>query len=71
MRTNLVIDDNLLKQAMRVSGLSTKGDVVNRALYEYVQNRTRRDLKELRGKIRFAEGYDYKLHREGSQDDTS
>lgn len=53
-----------------VSGLSTKGEVVNRALYEYVQNRTRRDLKELKGKIRFAEEYDYKLHREGSQDDT-
>ena len=65
MRTNIVIDDNLIEQAMRVSGLSTKKDVVNRALYEFVQRRTRRDLAELHGKIKFADDYDYKAKREG------
>ncbi len=70
MRTNIVIDDELIKQAMRVSGLSTKKEVVNRALYEFVQNRSRKDLRDLRGKIRFAEGYDHKVYREGRQNDT-
>lgn len=65
MRTNIVIDSNLMEQAMRVSGLSTKKEVVNRALLEFVQRHTRKDLAELQGKIRFAEEYDYKAKREG------
>ncbi len=65
MRTNIDIDDELMDQAMRLSGLSTKKEVVKKALRDFVQNKSRKDLKELSGKIRFAEGYDYKLHREG------
>lgn len=65
MRTNIVIDDNLIKQAMRVSGLTTKKDVVNRALVEFVQRHTRKDLNELQGKIKFADNYDYKALRKG------
>lgn len=70
MRTNIVIDDELMEKAMRISGLSTKKEVVNKALHEFVQNRSRRDLKELRGKIQFADGYDYKLLRKDRQNDT-
>jgi len=65
MRTNIVIDDKLMEQAMRVSGLSTKKEVVDRALSEFVQRHTRKDLLELRGKIQFADNYDYKAMREG------
>lgn len=65
MRTNIVIDDNLMEQAMRLSGLSTKKEVVERALLEFVQRRTRRDLAELQGKIRFVDDYDYRAGREG------
>jgi len=63
MRTNIVIDDKLMEQAMRLSGLSTKKDVVNSALREFVERRTRKNLAELQGKIQFAEGYDYKTMR--------
>lgn len=63
MRTNVVIDDKLMEQAMRVSGLSTKKDVVDRALQEFVQRHTRKDLSELRGKIQFCDNYDYKALR--------
>ncbi len=70
MRTNIVIDDELMKIAMHISGLSTKKEVVNMALHEFVQNRSRKDLKELRGKILFADGYDYKSHRKDRQNDT-
>ncbi len=65
MRTNIVIDDNLMEQAMRLSGSSTKKDAVERALLEFVQRRTRKDLAELQGKIKFADDYDYKTKREG------
>jgi len=69
VRTNIVIDDELMEKAMIISGLSTKKEVVNKALLEFVQNRSRRDLKELRGKIQFADGYDYKSLRKDRQDD--
>jgi len=64
MRTNIVIDDALIEQAMRVSGLSTKKDIVAIALKEFVERRARKDLADLCGKISFAEDYDYKLLRE-------
>lgn len=70
MRTNVVIDDSLMKQAMQLSGLSTKKEVVDRALFEFVQRRSRKDLAELRGKIKFADDYDYKENRKGRQDGT-
>jgi Arc/MetJ family transcription regulator len=65
VRTNIVIDDNLMEQAMRISGLTTKREVVDRALVEFVQRHARKDLKELQGKIAFADNYDYKAMRKG------
>jgi Arc/MetJ family transcription regulator len=65
MRTNIVIDSKLIEQAMLASGLTTKKDVVDRALREFVQRHTQKDLAELRGKIQFADDYDYKALREG------
>jgi len=65
MRTNIDIDDELIKEAMRISGLRTKKEVVHRALQEFVQRHARKDLAELRGKIRFDENYDYKAMRQG------
>lgn len=64
MRTNIDIDDELMRQALAVSGLATKKDVVHDALKEYVERRTRKDLKELRGRITFAEDYDHRAMRE-------
>lgn len=65
MRTNIVIDDTLMKKALEVSGLKTKKEVVEKAITEFVERRTRKDLKELRGKIQFADNYDYRTMREG------
>ncbi len=65
LRTNIVIDDKLMEEAMRVSGLSTKKEVVDRALSEFVERHTRKDLRELMGKIQFADNYDYKAMRKG------
>ncbi len=65
MRTNIVIDDDMMVRAMDVSGLKTKKEVVERAVIEVVENRTRKDLSDLRGKIQFADGYDYVALRKG------
>ncbi|MDH7513298.1 MAG: type II toxin-antitoxin system VapB family antitoxin [Clostridiales bacterium] len=63
MRTNIMIDDALMKEALRLSGMKTKRDVVHRALEEFVRNLKKRDLREIRGKIQFATDYDYKRMR--------
>jgi Arc/MetJ family transcription regulator len=63
MRTNIVIDDQLLAEALRLSRAKTKKEVVHKALLEFVRNKKKLNLKELKGRVRFAEGYDYKKMR--------
>lgn len=63
MRTNVVIDDKLIQEALRLSNLKTKKELIHKALEEFIQNRKRLDLREVRGKIQFAERYDYKKMR--------
>lgn len=65
MRTNIVIDDEIMRTAMEVSGIRTKKGVVEQAIREFVARRTRKSLVDLRGKIRFADDYDYTALREG------
>ena len=65
MRTNIVLDDNLVKEAFKYSRAKTKKELINQALKEFVENKIRGDLLELEGKIEFSEGYDYKSMREG------
>ena len=57
------IDEETMKQAFSVSDLKTKKEIVEQALKEFVRSRTRKDLTELRGKIRFADCYDYEAVR--------
>jgi len=63
MRTNIVIDDRLMAEAQKVSKIKTKRELVETALREFITNRRRRDLRDLRGKISFREDYDYKEMR--------
>jgi Arc/MetJ family transcription regulator len=65
MRTNIDIDDALLKQAFRFSQAKTKKELIHQALKEFVENRRRLNLSELEGKIEFVDKYDYKSMREG------
>lgn len=65
MRTNIVLDDELVEEAFRHSDAKTKRESVDRALREFVANHQRKDIRELRGKISFHPGYDYKALREG------
>jgi Arc/MetJ family transcription regulator len=65
VRTNIVLDDELVEEAFRLADVKTKRELVDLALREFVANRRRRDIRELRGKIKFHPGYDYKKLREG------
>jgi len=63
MRTNIVIDDKLMREAFRYATVSTKRELVELALMEFVQNHKRRDIRELKGKIKIDPAYDYKSQR--------
>jgi Arc/MetJ family transcription regulator len=65
MRTNIVIDNELVKEAMELTGIKTKRELVNLALQELVVNRKQKDLRDLKGIILFDESFDYKAAREG------
>jgi Arc/MetJ family transcription regulator len=63
MRTNIVIDDNLLADAFSVSGAKTKKELIHEALRQYVQLKRRKDLTALAGKVEFLTDYDHKKLR--------
>jgi len=51
MRTNIVIDDDLMKEAMALCNLNTKKAVVETGLKLLVQIKKQERLKNLRGKL--------------------
>ena len=67
MRTNIILEDSLVKEALKYSGAKTKRELIHQALEEFVKNRRCRNLLDLAGKIEFAEGYDYKSLRAGKR----
>lgn len=50
MRTNIELNDDLVKQALRISKLKTKKDVVHEALKQYVASLKKKELLSLREK---------------------
>jgi Arc/MetJ family transcription regulator len=64
MRTNIVIDENLLEEAFSVSEAKTKKDLIHEALRELVRLRKRKDLTELAGTVEFYKDFDHKKLRE-------
>jgi Arc/MetJ family transcription regulator len=63
VRTNIVIDDDLLSEAFSVSQAGTKKELVHEALKALIQLRKRKDLTELAGTIRFHKDFDHKKLR--------
>jgi Arc/MetJ family transcription regulator len=60
MRTNVVLSDELVDEAFRYSQqISTKKELLETAIKEYVDNRKRKNIKVLKVKIKFREDYDY------------
>ena len=51
MRTNIIIDDKLMKRAMDVSGAKTKRATVEKALNLLVRIKNQQKIKALKGKL--------------------
>ena len=51
MRTNIVIDEELMKKGIRYMGLRTKKELVNYALRELIQRKERKEILRLKGKL--------------------
>jgi Arc/MetJ family transcription regulator len=51
MRTNIVIDDTLMHEALKSSGLNTKKDAVEKGLRLLIKQNQQQAIRKLRGKI--------------------
>ena len=53
MRTNIVIDDKLMAEALRVSGCKTKKEAVEAGLKLLVQRNDQQEIRRLRGRLKW------------------
>ena len=51
MRTNIVIDDDLMADALKATGLSTKREAVEQGLKLLVRQNQQQSIRKLRGKL--------------------
>lgn len=51
MRTNIVIDDELVEEARKLTGIKTKKALVDLALRELVARKRRKGILSLEGKV--------------------
>lgn len=51
MRTNIVIDDKLMKEVLRATGLKTKREAVELGLRTLVRLRRQEEIRRFRGKL--------------------
>ena len=51
MRTNIVIDDDLMRATLAATGLNTKREVVEEGLRTLLRLRRQESIRELRGKV--------------------
>ncbi len=65
MRTNIDLDEKLINEAFKYTGVKTKKELVSVALQEFIETHRRKNLADLKGEISFYEDYDYKKMREG------
>ncbi len=53
MRTNIVIDDRLMQDALRTTGLKTKREAVELGLRTLLRLRRQARIRSLRGKLKW------------------
>ncbi len=53
MRTNIVIDDKLMKETLRLTGLKTKREAVELGLRTIVRLRKQDEIRRFRGKLKW------------------
>jgi Arc/MetJ family transcription regulator len=60
MRTNIYLEEELIRECRKLSDLKTKKEIVNSALKEYVRLLKRRKMLEFEGKIEWEGNLDEK-----------
>jgi Arc/MetJ family transcription regulator len=53
MRTNIVIDDKLMTDALKASGLKTKKEAVEQGLKLLVRRSQQQEIRKLRGRVKW------------------
>ncbi len=62
-RTNIVIDEVLMKKALKATGIKTQKEIVDFALKELIRRESQKKILELKGSVKW-EG-DIKERRKG------
>ncbi len=58
MRTNIVIDDNLMIDALQVTGLKTKREAVELGLKTLIRLKKQEEIKQFKGKLKWDDNLD-------------
>ena len=66
MRTNIVLDEKLIKEAMKLANVKTKREAVEIALRHFVHSGKQKRLLDLYASRGVRGDYDYKQTRAGS-----
>lgn len=53
MRTNIVIDDQLMADALKVTGVATKREAVELGLKTLIRLKKQEEIKKLRGRLKW------------------
>ena len=53
MRTNIVLDENLIERAQKLTGIKTKREVVQEALRTLILLREQAEVRQFRGKLKW------------------
>ena len=69
MRTNIVLDDRVVEEAMKLTAVRTNREVVYLALRELVARRRQRSLRDLVGRDLIDPDYDVQRVRREMADD--
>ena len=54
LRTNIELDDNLVREGLKLTRKKTKKDLVNHALRELVSRLKRKKLLDLEGRVKWS-----------------
>ncbi len=63
MRTNVIIDDRLIDEGLELTKLRTKTELIKTALEELIEKKKKKDIRKIKGKIKFRDDYNYKEMR--------
>lgn len=68
MRTNIELDEELVRAAFEVTRARTKRELVHLALQELVRSRRKKDLTDLAGRMTLRKGFNHKRLRQLRRD---